>query len=345
MAKLIREFREFNDEIKIDTEAEALRAKRDKLKQDFKDYFPGECSSYNISITASSMEFINQGSYKIGTTIKNPNGNVDLDLAVIFPLDKDKHDDPRQVKKAARESLLIKNVRIPRIKEPCVTVGYHSAGEEYMHIDFPLYAKCNGKLYLARGKEFSSDYEWEEADPVGLSDYFLGEFKDKEQLRRVVRYIKKWKQIKYEGSTNSHEIPPSIALTIWACRNFVPAKDGESDYDLKSLFETLNAIKDQFAVWEYNDDGSIKKVLVTCELPVTPCTDILYKMRDSDAHLITLYNRLTTAVKNLKEAVELSSEHEAGLCVQKVLGDDFTVPEKTTKASAYVGPKEHNFGQ
>ena len=51
-------------------------------------------------------------------------------------------------------------------------------------------------------------------------------------------------------------------------------------------------------------------------------------MRESDSHLVTLYNRLSTAVKKLKEAVELSSEHEAGLCVQKVFGDDFTAPKR-----------------
>lgn len=345
MAKLIREFLDFNDDIKIDTEAETLREKRDKLKQDFKDYFPSECSEYGISVTASSMEFINQGSYKIGTTIKNPNGNIDLDLAVIFPLDKDVHTDPRQVKKAAREALLIKNVREPRIKEPCVTVGYHSNGVEKMHIDFPLYAKKDDKLYLARGKETSDDYEWEKADPKGLSEYFLEEFKLKEQLRRIVRYLKKWKQIKYKNSTNSHEIPPSIALTILACRNFVSAKDGDRDYDLKALYETLSAIKNQFVPMEYNGDYTIKRVDITCDLPVIPYTDVLYKMRKSDSHLVTLYNRLSTAVSNLKEAVELSSEHEAGVCVQKVLGEDFTVPEKEAKASAYVGPKEHNFGE
>ena len=120
MAKLIREFLNFNNDIKIDSEADALRSKRDMLKQDFIDHFANECKAYSIPVNSSSLEFINQGSYKIGTTIKNPNGNIDLDLGVIFPLDIYKFSDSRQVKKAAREALLIKNIRVPRIKEPCV---------------------------------------------------------------------------------------------------------------------------------------------------------------------------------------------------------------------------------
>ena len=154
----------------------------------------------------------------------------------------------------------------------------------------------------------------------------------------------KWRQEKYEGATNSHEVPPNVALTLWACQNFVPAKDGEMDFDLKSLYHTMATIMNQFSIQEYNYDGSIKRITVTCSLPVMPYSDILYKMRDSDSHLILLYNRLSYAVKNLKEAVELSSDHEAGLCVQRVLGDDFSVPEKAARVSSYIGPIEHNFG-
>ena len=163
MNKLQHEFEAFDGKIRIDSEAVALRSKRDMLKKDMEEYFPEECKKYNIAVNKSDLRFILQGSYKIGTTIKT--ANVDMDYAVIMPLDIDEHDDPREIKKAARAALEIKNVRIPSIKEPCVTVAYHAAGEEIMHIDFPIYAEHSGRKYLARGKENSASYSWKRLIP------------------------------------------------------------------------------------------------------------------------------------------------------------------------------------
>ncbi len=265
-----------------------------------------------------------------------------MDYAVIMPLDTDEHDDSRLVKKAARDSLLIKNVRVPKIKEPCVTVAYYTSGEETMHIDFPIYAENNGQLFLARGKENSENYKWEDADPEGLNDYFLSWFKDHEQLRRIVRYIKKWKQEKYSGSSNSHEVPPSIALTILACQNYT-AYDADGDNDLRAFYETMKAILDRFYVLK-NGEGEITYASIRCDLPVTPYTDVLYKMRTSTKHMITFYQRLERAVSNLQQAINLEEEHEAAKYVQKVLGTEFQIPEKNARATGVTIKGEHSFG-
>ncbi len=341
MKKLQKEFEQFNSDIKIDSEADALRSKRDKLKKDVEEKFPAECKKLGIEITKSELRFINQGSYKIGTTIVSKSG-MDLDYAVIMPLDIDEHDDPRAIKKAIKNSLLIQNVRLPVIKEPCVTVTYHSYGEETMHIDFPIYAEHNSCLYLARGKEYSETYSWERADPEGLNDYFLNKFDGKDQLKRIVRYIKKWKQCKYENSTNSHEVPPSVGLTILACQNYSEFTWGGDD-DLSSLYYTMKAIVDKFFVWK-DADGNIISASITCDLPVIPYSDVFYKMRDSSSHMITFYNRLSRAVADLREAMNLSDEYEAAKCVRKVLGDEFTLPEKKAAAAVTSNKKEYNFG-
>ncbi len=343
MAKLAKQFSNFYSLIKIDGEAAALREKRDKLKSDFQSYFPSECEEYGIKINKSDLRFINQGSYKIGTTIVNPNGSVDLDYAVIFPLDITVDTDPREVKIAAKRALEIKNIRTPKIKEPCVTVGYHQKEEEFMHIDFPLYADHDNQLYLARGKEFSTEYKWEMADPEGLNEYFLNQFSANEQLRRIVCFIKKWKMEKYNNSTNSHEVPPSIALTILACKNYTKCTHENNDYDLKSLYQTLNNIKNQFTITK-DVYGDITKADVCCRLPVTPNSDVLYKMRTSDDHLILLYDRLCKAVERLEDAVNLDSEHEAAKEVQKVLGTEFEVPEKNVSSTNISSKREHSFG-
>ncbi len=341
MKKLQKEFEKFNSDIKIDTEAEMLRKKRDTLKADVENNFPDECETIGIDISKSDLRFIHQGSYKIGTTITTKK-SVDLDYAVIMPLDIYEHDDPRKIKRAIRNALIINNIRVPKIKEPCVTVAYHRDGEEYMHIDFPIYAESSGRLYLARGKENSENYSWEHADPEGLNDYFLREFSGKEQLKRIVRYIKKWKQWKYENSSNSHEIPPSVGLTILACQNY-KAYTWDGDDDLSSLYYTMKAIYEKFSV-SRDFEGNIISASINCALPVVPYSDVFYKMRDASSHMIKFYNRLKQAVDDLREAMNLSDEHEAAKYVRKVLSDEFKLPEKKAAASATSNKKEYNFG-
>ena len=339
MAKLQKEFEKFNELItSVDTAF--LREKRDLLTEDIKNKFPDKCSKYEIKVNKSDLRFMNQGSYIIGTAIEGK--NVDIDYAMVMPLDIEEHPDPRDVKKAVRDSLIIENKRIPQIKEPCVTVAYHEDDEEYMHIDFPVYAEYEDSLYLGRGKENSSSPQWEPADPEGLKKYFLNAFKDKEQLKRVVRYFKKWKQIEYEGVSNSHEVPPSVGLTILVCTYYVEKTTGGDD-DLSALYYTMKNIQDAFTV-QIDSYGQVTSASITCDLPVQPYSDVLYKMRSSSTHLIKLYKKIKKAVAHLKDAINLNEDHEAAKSVRKVLGDDFTVPEKNTRESATANKAEYNYG-
>lgn len=339
MKKLQNEFTKFDESIKC-SDTPFLREKRDKLTIDIKSKFSDKCAEYGVDINTSDLQFINQGSYIIGTAIDGK--TVDIDYAMIFPIDINTYSDPTCFKKAVRDSLIIENKRIPKIKEPCVTVAYHEDGEEYMHIDFPIYADFEGSLYLGRGKENSSSPTWEIADPKGLKDYFLDFFKSRDQLKRVVRYIKKWKQLEYENSTNSHEIPPSVGLTILACQNYVAYTYGGDD-DLSSLYYTLNNIKNAFTI-DTDSYGEIVSASITCNLPVEPYADVFYKMRSSSKHLIKLYKKLKRAVDNLKEAINLSEEHEAAKYVRKVLGEEFDIPEKKALNSATSNKAEYNYG-
>ena len=43
--------------------------------------------------------------------------------------------------------------------------SYYENGKEWLHIDLPLYATDGSCVSLARGKEFSNSYSWEDADP------------------------------------------------------------------------------------------------------------------------------------------------------------------------------------
>lgn len=342
MIKLKKQFSDFYDNIKISTEANDMIKKREILQKDFEDYFPGICKDHDITVNKSDMEFFDQGSYRLNTTIKNKDGSVDRDVAVTFPLDINENDDPRKLKKYGREALLINNVREPKIKEPCITVSYIKKADEYLHIDFPMYAKHNGKLYLARGKENSDEYKWEEADPKGLNSYFDNYLVGNDQLRRIVRYIKKWKQEKYSNSDSKNSIPPSIGLTLLACTNFVSCTSSEGDDDLQSLYKTIKNIVNAFSL-TYDGDELVKAEII-CDLPVEPKSDIFYKLKNSDAHGVKFYNRLKKACDNLENANNLDSEYDAATYVQKVLGDEFELPEKKSAAAATVNKREHGFG-
>ena len=84
------------------------------------------------------------------------------------------------------------------------------------------------QVYLARGKSDSDEEKcWEKGDPKGLLDYINTKIKDteqREQCRRIVRYLKRWKALKFN---NDHSEPPSIGITLITFDNFIFHKDND----------------------------------------------------------------------------------------------------------------------
>ena len=339
--KLKKEFEDFYKCIRIDSESQNLIEKRATLEGEIKDKFPDIMKKHNIELNKSNIRMIDQGSYKYNTTIKST--VVDRDVAVIIPLDISENPDPRKIKQYLKESIDIP-ARTVLIKEPCVSAAYYENGEEWLHIDLPLYASDNGQIYLARGKASNDEYSWELADPDGLNDDLCTKINKHDQLRRIICFIKKWKNEKYSGSTRDHQVPPSIGLTYLACDCFSEQTSSEGDDDLLALYRTMESIKNRFSC-KTNEQGEIVSADISKHLPVQPYTDIFKKMRDSSAsYMLTFYNRLSSAVDNLENAVIVESPHDAAKYVQKVLGTEFTVPEKEAVAATTQSKKEHSFG-
>lgn len=342
MAILKNEFITFyNDEVKYDGNNE-IREKKKMLKGDFKSNFPTEFKEkYEEEIKVSDIRFIDQGSYNINTTINHTDTAFDIDVATIINLDINKYDNVLEVKQLVRDALKNTN-REPEIKEPCVTVKYTKAGEEKYHIDFPIYANHEEKLYLARGKESDKgkDIKWEIADPEGLSEYFKkdhlqiegldlddDEKKKRKQKRRIIRYIKWWKAEKYGTSRRDHSIPPSIALTILVCENFKSEKVEDEYNDLKALYETVKNITGKLFKKTIDKNGEEVIKLIECKLPKDPGSDCFFKIRNSYSYIKTFYTRWTTFESNLKKAVDEEDERTAGEIVVKMFGDRFPLPE------------------
>ena len=339
--KLKKEFEDFYKCIRIDSETQNLIDKRETLEGEIKDKFPTIMKNHDIELNKSDIRMIDQGSYKYNTTIKST--VVDRDVAVMIPLDTSENPDPRKIKKYLKESIDIP-VRSVSIKEPCVRAAYYEKGEEWLHIDLPLYANDNGEIYLARGKASSNEYLWERADPDGLNNDLCGKINGHDQLRRIICLIKKWKNEKYSSSTKDHEVPPSIGLTYLACDCFSEQTSNDGDDDLLALQKTMKSIKDKFLCTK-NAQGEIVSADISRYLPVQPYTDIFKKIRDSStSYMITFYKRLSIAVDNLTNAVNVESAHDAAEYVQKVLGPEFTVPAKEAVAVATQSKKEHSFG-
>ncbi len=326
--RLYDQFKEFHDLIKLDKESSLLKEKRDILQADFEKKFPKILKEHGITVNKSDLRFIDQGSYRQGISTTIDDTTIDRDVAVIFPLDIKENDDPRKIKGFARDALTINNIREPKIKEPCVTVQYLQQGEENMHIDFPLYAESDGTVYLARGKEYSSTYKWEPGDPDGLNDYLESYFAGDQgtQLRRIVRFIKKWRQEKYGESYTKDHRPPSIGITLLACQHFdYYSVDGYDD-DLNALYRVVNGITNSF-IPNFSGEHTITK-----RLPVTPETDVFYKMTDADEEVF--YAKLSEFRDNLLNAINANEEYEAAKYIQKSLGTDFKLPEKPKSTSA-----------
>ena len=126
--KLSKEFTDFYKAIRIDSEAENLKDKREVLEEDIKSKLPGILANHGINITRDDIRMIYQGSYKYNTTIKSD--VVDSDVAVMIPLTNYSDYDARKLKGYLRDSINIPS-RTVTIKEPCSTASYQENGKEW----------------------------------------------------------------------------------------------------------------------------------------------------------------------------------------------------------------------
>lgn len=179
-----------------------------------------------------------QGSYKYGTLIKpvHLTEEYDVDVGVYFEWDneQDVEPTPRQLREWVQRALIeyehscedLKEIVVPA-KERCSRASYI----RQFHIDTPVYhlEPAPGVRRLA----CLSD-KWEYSDPKNLYKWFKNAVggADRDQLRRLVRYLKAWAAVSFDDATDSR--PSSIFLTVvvteayqelWAQRLFGLADD------------------------------------------------------------------------------------------------------------------------
>jgi hypothetical protein len=335
-----KQFKEFHDVIRLKEENEILSSKRDIIIKRIKDKLPEE--------TDVTFTIFNQGSYAMNTGIKPLDSDYDIDVGLYFDMSKDDVDPI--VAKNWIYNALVGHTSDVKIKTPCVTVTY-AAG---YHVDVTVYAANNrdGKVYLAKGKPNGKeeDKRWDESNPKDLIKEIrdhLSNKDDRRQFRRIVRYLKRWKDIKF-SSVNGK--PTGIALTscvfYWLdIQKENDAFTGTTSYkDLDALINIVSRMISNFQIEYVKIDDEYKFMpRLRVYLPVEPRPELFVKM--TYKQMETFKEKLEELLKALEEAKEKTDPTDAAEILKKQFGDDFPVPEKSTTgkksmASAVISSSE-----
>lgn len=331
-------FKKFNDTIKLDYDVKSeLKEKRDILLGILRD-----------AEEIPSFTEYNQGSYSMYLGVEPLDKEYDIDVGLRFHVNCSDYE-PMDLKDKIHELLKNHTEYGATIKKPCVTVTYKKDGDAAYHVDLVVYTyddkdDTDSQLFLARGKKSDSDETyWEKSDPVGLVNYVNDKYKgddlkeDREQFRRVVRYLKRWKNKKFSSSGNAE--PPSIGITLIAVDKFEAVKTYdylEEKYvyaDLDALVNFVKEIQNLFVYTGCSENGralyAIEYNLPT-ELKVESDTNIFKKMTDN--YMTDFKEKIDTLVSDLKAVQNETDEVEQCKKLNKIFGDDFEVPETKNAA-------------
>lgn len=336
VANVQKQFTDFHEQIKLKRydENATLCEKRDRVLKRLKDNLEKLFSDKGL--TAPTFTPFNQGSYAMGTGIKPLNGDYDIDVGLRFDISKDDYEDPVEVKQWVLDALEGHTQRV-EMRRPCVTVFYSQDGEPIYHVDLAIYSdEPDGKMYIAKGKPSSSEeYRvWEVSDPQGLIDLVGNRFddaNDAKQFRRIIRYLKRWRQEKFASS--GHAAPTGIALTVAAYHWFIPNytvtyfSNAKSYNDLEALRVFVSTLLNQFSTVWHDEEWAERLVI---KLPVDPGSDLLDKMTNLQmADFKTKLSQLLAALDEAKDEVDPVAACET---LQKQFGTEFPVPPKDTTA-------------
>jgi len=279
-------FKDFNNTIKMDYDVKSeLASKRDILLKKLSD-----------DEELPSFTELNQGSYIMYTGVEPLDKEYDIDVGLKFKVNKEDYA-PTELKNKIYDILLNHTEYGPIVKKPCVTVTYKKDGETAYHVDLVVYTyedanDTDSQLYLAKGKDSKpEEICWEKSDPKGLVDLINGQFEgdinDKAQYRRIIRFMKRWKDLKFSDFGNAE--PPSIGITLIAAEKFEVSKvrnylEEKWEYDdLEALIGFAKVLQNLFDYVKDSEGGrSLYRIKYTLpnDLSFETNTDVFKKMSE-----------------------------------------------------------------
>jgi len=328
MVEVQQYFDEFHKKIRLSMEENrTLREKRDIVCTKLADRLPQifEAAGEDCPF----FEFRDQGSYQMRTGTFPLNSDFDIDIGMYFEIDPDAYH-PVYLKQMVYKALK-GHTREVRIRRPCVTVQYQQSGEPAYHVDIAIYSdgshSRDGIPRLALGKRRSGERfcRWEVSDALNLSREILGSYVGAElnQFRRLVRYLKRWKDVQFSPSGN--EAPRGIALTV-ACREHFDAeffRDGTPD-DLTALKNVVGGIMDSFTLRNLSWFFGGASHAIQIKLPVVPYSNLCERM--TPRHMRRFYEELDYLFQVLEAVKTGRSLEKARYRLQGVFGVDFPLP-------------------
>lgn len=320
-------FMHFNNAVKLsDKDRETLKNARNSLRERV---IKGYTNISEEDKRTHTIQFQSQGSFVMDTIIKpEPEEDFDLDDGIYFQggIPEEKRADTQVFHYLVIKAIDKHNEIEDIIDKPtCVRVKYYKQnGEERgFHIDLPIYYAEN----LDTPELADTKNGWTESSPVEFIAWFeektksefrkafllealkyaepyekwLSDIRKKDcQLRRIVRYLKIWANLKKK------DMPSGIMMSIMAANNYV-----DNQRDDVSLRDTLANILD-----ELNENGC------KCFRP-TPRQDedLFAAFTDSEKEFFkkSLNNFITSA----NQAIENPNKKQACLKWQLHLGNRF----------------------
>lgn len=267
----------------------------------------------------SKIEFQSQGSVVMDTIIVPVHEDYDLDDGIYFigDLTGERRPVPAEFHQMVIEAIGSNYDHVERVidKATCVRVVYKAG----FHIDLPVYytnnIECPDLGDKARGWLLSNPVEFiawfEDKIRSGFEKAFIYESalfdkyqqwitdirKKDVQMRRIVRYMKSW------GDLRREEMPCGLIMSILVANNY-----SEHQRDDISLMETLVLI-----------EASLKKSFV-CLRPTTPeGEDLLASYKNKAAFM----NYLGQFIQNAKQGIQETDPAKACKHWQRSLGDRF----------------------
>jgi hypothetical protein len=320
MANCHEAFQDYNYKIKLSDEKRAiLISVRESLRSRIKTNFqriPG------IERKNLGLDFQSQGSFVMDTIIRPINDDYDLDDGVYFHdgLSKSERPVPKVFHEWIVKAVDTHNEYEKVMDKPtCIRVQY----KQGFHIDLPVYYADDFDSpdlgHIQKGWILSNPIEFiawfEEKTKSGFEKKFIYESvrhnehfekwysdmrKQDCQLRRLVRYLKAW------GDLKRKEMPTGIIMTILVANNF-----SIHQRDDIALRNTLFNIKDY-----------LTRNGIICPRPTTPVNEDLFESATEQEKKYFM-TALESFLNSANTAIETSNEQVARTEWQKHLGNRF----------------------